>query len=95
MNKKNILTLLLVGLIVLIIYHLDKSMCRVEKFNTLHYIQPLGSYRDMCSEIFYDGYQLIALCPDIKNVYKRSQIKCDCLTNRYGVNSKGELICEN
>lgn len=77
---------------------------------TLHPIHPAGSYKNKCKQIFYDGVRLRALCPNMNNIYVSTQfctcecpcvdragtmeLNCGCSTNKYGVNDKGELICE-
>ena len=78
--------------------------------STLHTIFPSGTYKDKCKQIFYDGYRLFALCPNTNGVYVNTrfctcecpcvdktatiELNCGCLTNKFGVNDNGQLICE-
>jgi hypothetical protein len=108
MNKKIILGLLLLSIVYLIVYN-PKYL--IEKFTaTLHTLHPPGSYINKCKQIFYDGYHLRALCPNMDNKYIQTvyctddcpctnkngtmELKCGCTTNKFGVDENGELICE-
>lgn len=76
---------------------------------TLHYIHPSGSYKNKCKQVFYDGVVLSALCPNLEGNYintkyctcecpcvdrsSTQELKCGCLSNNFGVDDNGQLIC--
>ena len=103
MERKLILILLLVGIILI--------MDGIEKFTvSLHPIHPNGSYKDKCKQVFYDGVILSASCPNLEGNYVNTrfctsecpcvdraatkELKCGCSTNNFGVDDNGKLICE-